>query len=408
MNKIKYTAILITILITGCELKFDDYKPSSGEADFTTFVALGDSYTAGYTDGALGAKGQLSSIPNIIAGQLNLVGNKGFKQPMVTSNGSVGSGGTGYYTLEIVNGNLTPVPGAGDMTILAERVYDKGSPIQNLGVPGAKSSHLLATAVNAEPLVYYADANPFFGRFASSRNTSVIADAIAQKPSFVYLWIGGNDVLTYAIAGGESDSVTKPQLFEFYLNTIATSLFTGATKGAIANVPNIEDLPYFNFIMFNENQPLFIQDEEALGGVRQLVEGEKVLLSAAPLFPLGYGAPDKALEAKYVLDLKELKEIREAIVEYNNTIKSISDQYGLAHVDLYGAFKELSTKGRAIDGNLYTAAFVSGGIFSLDGIHATERGYAILANEFIDAINSKYSSKIPQVNVNDYPTVVYP
>jgi len=45
-------------------------------------------------------------------------------------------------------------------------------------------------------------ANPYFVRFASSPSTTVIADAVAQNPTFFSLWIGNNDVLAYATSGG--------------------------------------------------------------------------------------------------------------------------------------------------------------------------------------------------------------
>ena len=67
-----------------------------------------------------------------------------------------------------------------------------------------------------------------------------------------------------------------------------------------------------------------------------------------------------------------------------------------------------STAGIQFDGVKYTATFVTGGSFSLDGVHPTGRGYAILANEFIKAINAKYSSTLPLVNVNKYSGVTFP
>jgi lysophospholipase L1-like esterase len=44
-----------------------------------------------------------------------------------------------------------------------------------------------------------------------------------------------------------------------------------------------------------------------------------------------------------------------------------------------------------------------GGIFSLDGIHPSNTGYALVAYEFIDTINKAYGTHIPQVDV----TAVY-
>jgi len=50
-------------------------------------------------------------------------------------------------------------------------------------------------------------ANPYFIRFASSPSTTVIADAAGQSPTFFTLWIGNNDVLSYATAGGDGKEI---------------------------------------------------------------------------------------------------------------------------------------------------------------------------------------------------------
>ena len=60
------------------------------------------------------------------------------------------------------------------------------------------------------------------------------------------------------------------------------------------------------------------------------------------------------------------------------------------------------------DGVNYSAKFITGGAFSLDGVHLTGRGYAIIGNEFIKAINAKYNSTLPQVNPNKYSGVTFP
>ena len=57
--------------------------------------------------------------------------------------------------------------------------------------------------------------------------------------------------------------------------------------------------------------------------------------------------------------------------------------------------------------NLSTT-FVSGGAFSLDGVHLTPIGNALLANEFIKAINTTYGSTLPMVDATKYSGVKFP
>ena len=64
--------------------------------------------------------------------------------------------------------------------------------------------------------------------------------------------------------------------------------------------------------------------------------------------------------------------------------------------------------GVTYNGVKYTAQFVTGGAFSLDGIHLTQRGYAMVANQIITTINAKYGSTVPQVDANKYHGVNFP
>jgi lysophospholipase L1-like esterase len=68
---------------------------------------------------------------------------------------------------------------------------------------------------------------------------------------------------------------------------------------------------------------------------------------------------------------------------------------------------ELSS-GITFSGIDYTTKFVTGSAFSLDGVHLTPRGYALVANKIIKTINEKYKSTIPAVDVNKYSGVLFP
>ncbi len=399
--------IFSVLFIWGCEVEYDEFKESAGDADFSTFVAVGDSYTAGYTDGALGKRGQMCGFSYILSKQIGDLSTSTFNQPLVSTDGSIGTTEiadgvyNSYYQLKEVDGSLSPVPGVGDASIYTDRLYNAESPIRNLGVPGAKLSHLLYSG--------YSTLNPFYARFASSSETSVVSDALALNPSFISLWIGGNDVLTYALEGGEADAVTDVQTFDTYMNSLASYLFDDDTKGVIANVPDINYLPYFNYILSSGHISFVIVDESVEGGIRLLQEGEKVLLTAKTAIAAGYGlSEDMPLPAKYVLDADEIEEIETAIEGYNETIKAVAESYNLAFVDLNALMAEADSVGVIIDGVNYTTDFISGNVFSLDGIHATGKGSAIIANAFISAINEEYGASIPLSDVNDYEGIVFP
>src|SRR5690606_35004874 len=72
----------------------------------------------------------------------------------------------------------------------------------NMGVPDAKSFHLLAPGYGNLANVATGKANPYFVRHATSPNTTILSDAMSLNPTFFTNWIGSNDVLAYALSGG--------------------------------------------------------------------------------------------------------------------------------------------------------------------------------------------------------------
>ena len=82
-------------------------------------------------------------------------------------------------------------------------------------------------------------------------------------------------------------------------------------------------------------------------------------------------------------------------------------QYDLALVDMNSFFKTVES-GIKWNGEAYDAEFVSGGFYSLDGYHPNQKGYGMLANEFIKAINNKYSATIPTTNCVDCVGIRFP
>lgn len=228
---------------------------TSGEADFSTFVALGNSLTAGFTDGALFKAAQMQSMPNLMAQKFALAGGGEFTQPLMNDNtGGLLFGGNplpGFGPRLFFNGSgIATLPG----TPTTDITSNPTGPFNNLGVPGAKSFHLLAPGYGnpAGLLTVPPTANPYFVRMASNPATSVIADAVAQNPTFFQLWIGNNDVLGYALSGGDgTNPITDTPTFTFAYNTLITQLTSGGAKGVVANVPNVTSIPHFTTVPYN-------------------------------------------------------------------------------------------------------------------------------------------------------------
>mgnify|MGYP003604661711 FL=1 len=218
MKKILISTIAVSALFftVSCNTDFDNdvsnVVVTNGDADFSKYVALGNSLTAGYRDNALYADGQMESYPSMIAQQMMLTGGGAFTQPLMADNNGGLLFNTGAGTVQIANTKLYIndfIDGAPDLknannnvaTTLVNTVLT--GPFNNMGVPGARVSHLLAPGYGNPAGILAKTANPYFVRFASSPNTSILADFVAQSPTFFSLWIGSNDALLYALAGGE-------------------------------------------------------------------------------------------------------------------------------------------------------------------------------------------------------------
>ncbi|MCU4155822.1 hypothetical protein J1N10_07520 [Carboxylicivirga sp. A043] len=444
----KYAFLLGVIALWSCEPNTDDFSPSKGSADFSKFIAIGDSYTAGYTDGALGRRGQEEGFSAILGKQLMHVGSDSYNQPWVQSESSVGSTQlqpgvyNGYYELSIVDGSLSPVPTIGDAAIYAEDAISVDN--QNFGVPGAKITHLVTAG--------YSQLNPFFGRFASSDMTHVLGDAANANPTFFSCWLAGNDVLAYALAGGVGSigngvtDITDVADYESAMGAVLNVLTSKGAKGVIGNIPDVSSIPFFTTVPYNafvidaataaalnQNYEAYNAGAEAmglpkmefveganafiihdasipaqLGSRRQATANDRLLLTAKSYAGSDDFKADPIIIDNYVLTADELTMISTATDAFNAINKTMAEGFDLAFFDANALMAQLNTTGLVIDGNHYKSTFVSGGVFSLDGIHTTGRGSAIIANAFIDAINAKYDAAIPRANINDYDMVEFP
>lgn len=224
----------------------------AGSADFSKYVALGNSLTAGYSDGALFKASQDNAYPKLMAEQFALAGGGEFKTPFMNDNiGGLLLGGNVIAAPRLIfkNGAPTVLPNAMPTTEIAVPLT---GPFNNMGVPGAKSFHLLAPNYGDLAGVMTGTANPYFVRFRSSPTTSVIADAIAQNPTFFSLWIGNNDVLGYALSGGDgTNPITPEALFTQAYNGLVTTLTSNGAKGVVANIPDVSTIAHFNVVPYN-------------------------------------------------------------------------------------------------------------------------------------------------------------
>jgi hypothetical protein len=487
MKKIKLLSYLTLsgLLLAGCSYNPPEpaqdptnpqVPPVAGTADFSKYVAVGNSLTAGFMDNALYLEGQQNAYPVILGERMKMVnGQAPFNFPALGAAGGAGFSqlvpgttipvGRLRFTLPVCAApnqaatktlGLAPTP-----TIpgepLAPYPGDKAA-LNNFSAPGTKIYHALVQGYGADPT----KGNPFYWRFASASTASLIGDAVAAKGTFFTYWLGSNDVLSYATSGGSGNpnpgsnpatygpnDLTDPQVFAGTLHSSLDALFsTGAnTKGAIATIPEVERIPFFQLINAGLTSggdkavlPFNLSADQAAGlnaayarlgalaagvnfkagkvnfplittatGFRHMDPTKDFLtlvtpqdsLLAGPISvcnPLGQRAGwgiTKPVPDKYVLDAAEVGFIKERVAAFNTIIR---EQVGsradrLVLVDTNALLGGL---------NVVRNNIAPGGYFSLDGVHPNPQGQAVLANEFIKAINAKFGSTLPPVDPRLY------
>ncbi len=475
---------LLGLALGGCQPDLeDDPKSSAGQADFTRYIAVGNSLTAGYGDGGLYREGQLSSYPALLAQQFAQVGGGPFVQPLFPEANANGSGYlriTGFTAAGTPT--IAPEANAAPGQFAAGRAYVSATlPLllryaaadnQNLGVPGIRVADV--TTADYGRLTATSNAgnfNPFFERLlsgtAGTTYTQYVQERVTTiKPTFFTNWLGNNDVLGYATSGGTTAPLTPVAEFTTKYTAVTDALTSGGAKGLLATIPNVVNIPYFTTVptaaviaQINATPiPTALEPtiKAALGlpqtsplpaglrfgfyittgaGAKRLATANDLLIltaqsainvpstNPAQPFPSGVGleipgapaatvtalaASSNALANNLVLDAAEVTSVQNRTTELNNVITALAQSKGLAIFDSNTFFNSVARNGLAVNGVTNTAAFVSGNLFSLDGVHPTPRGYAVVANEMIKAINATYGANVPGVDATTYRGVKFP
>lgn len=284
-SKLLTLLVAVGLLAAACrEYKFPDQPVAAGQpggatvsrgnADFSSYIAVGTSLSAGFMDGALYLNGQQNSFPSILAGQFALAGGGTFNQPLMPlgSDGrdlGVGISGTSFTgRLQLLTTLpapvfVAPVPSTPSITPLSANWRTSLTDAQrqglnNWGVPGITLPQVLIPGFGAT------GGNPYFGRMAKTPGTlgvsgsTVLSDALSLNPSptFFTLELGANDVLGYALAGGTAPftattggTTTNPS-FDQAFPAVLTTMLSGSTsrRGIVANAPDVTTIPYVNVV----------------------------------------------------------------------------------------------------------------------------------------------------------------
>lgn len=436
MKKSNKTLLMIVVplmMFFGCKERTEltGPQPENGQADFTKFVSIGNSLTAGYESSSLFETGQMFSFGNLISKQVNTP----YVQPLISDPGIGGQ-------IKIVS--LQPF-------VTTQEPDDAGTPLNinypapynNLGIPGI----VLADVMGATSTENSYSHSPFIDLILRGQGTQ-FAQASSLNPTMVTLWIGNNDVLGYATSGGVSPSEpTSTANFGYLFGLLTDGLAATGAKVAVANIPDVTTIPFFTTVgpSFAElldsiGVPGFYYQSHNFfptqGAPSQLADYSLLLTLVAQSYLTKFGEPsgkfyrdfgippalfgvdttkafgvdrDNPIPNALILDAAEIQTAEDAIHAFNYLIGTSVSRYPsqFAVVDVNGLLNKVrdsdATGGTDFGGIKFSTTFVTGGLFSLDGIHPTAQGYAIIANEFIKAINGKFKSNFLQVDISTVP-----
>jgi len=457
MTKIAVLPILLAVALTGCSLEVPadptgDVNPSTTADASTQYVAIGNSLSAGFMDSGLMKAGQANSFPMIVATQMGI---KDFSQPWIEFPGigttNVGPGnisGVLYYNgATVAPVGMTPAADVSSLLLAAAQPTQ----YHNLGVPGAFSHDLLnthsaSTSYAAKPPFskpnsYFEFINrsgadtPELNLFANVdvspppplsgfHTGSQYYQAVAQGPAVVSAWIGGNDFLFGATSGdpmGPANAlITQPADFATNYGLFMTNLAAGLLQrnGFPANIvtatlPEVENIPFFL------DRPSF---EAVFGSGYTYTEVDVEYILFTDFLASGLTQdPTGTLPTNLTLSAVEVAYLdNEVIGAYNQTIFDTVNalvqnpalpvvanvvDFNLAAGQLrldnpnalrHFLFLRITSPGESI---AETAART---YFGLDGVHPNNKGYAWVANEFLDMINATMDTAYPTVPVDAF------
>jgi hypothetical protein len=450
------------LLLHACAPSQDAPTPVVG-LNVSRYLAVGDSYTAGVSNGGLTRASQEYSFPNQLAQQLRGAQPDAlFAQPWLEGSGAgylelVDLSAQGVLRTRRIPGqdvrrtvtNPTACGGPDTVRLLTRSATASALP-QNLGIPGLLLTQIetvgLGNEARATPGAAF---NPYFERLLPAASNLTYRRAVtkaAASATFFTFFLGLDNLMPYVRSGGECgpvpSSILTGQLQRNAKNLLDT-LTAGKRPGIIAALPDVKNLPLLRAgrgdllekrlqERFGDKALLYVQDRIS-GDALAITTADYVLATALPrvgqptpvvvggstvLVPYGRDARAPLRNAD-VLDSEEVSRVNKTLGDYNNELNRLAgDVYKMPVLnntqlkyllDVNTVMPSLVNVREAISvgGVVYNDEPVRGNFFSLDYYTLTPRGNALLANAFISAINRAYQANIPAIDANSLPSAAH-
>jgi len=402
-NVVRVATLGAVLAAVACETSRDVLGPvtPAGGDIFRSYVALGNSISAGWQSGGINDSTQRQSFVRLLATQMGTP----YRYAALTMPGCPPP--INNFITQTRVGGGTPLCSARTAASVTEF-------LNNVAVPDAQS---------------WDPTSP--GTTASNALTTVILGgktqvqrALDADPSFVSVWFGGNDVLQAAYTGiltatpGVSIGIrTTPAQFQANYDLLLQQLMAGAPdlKGVLIGVPKVSSLPLMTLGATIAGSPVAQATINAVAGKPVIINANCAGSTSLITLPLlltqiragtlpaqisclpGVG-PDPRVGNLFVHDPQEQAALNAVIDADNAYLKSKADAIGFAYWDPNPPLLAIRGTPQSLAfPNFGDATNPFGTAFSLDGVHPSAPGHVLIANALIGAINTKYATTLPAV-----------
>jgi lysophospholipase L1-like esterase len=339
-------------------------SPAQTVRGIKTFIAMGDSIGEGVQSGDSNSATQPNSYLKLVASRLRVP----FPLPLIAT--------TPISTVESTNGR-------------SRIVASTQSP--NLAVSGADTGSALTD--QADGVV-----NEEVDLVLAPRLGAQIDVAETTPSDLMVYWLGNNDALSAILAFDHLDASQLTPVNVFYANLdegLRRLKAAGKTKVVVGNLINIPQIAF----TFDATQL-----RAFAGSDFGLPAGSRTSLIAALLLRSGIAPANLLRSPDWVLDANELAAIQSRIDSFNAIIAERAAFYGYPVVDVKAAFDAYMANPPIVAGVPVTNGF-NGGMFSLDGVHPSNTGHALVANLFLATINQAYGLALAPYSQSELDTI---
>jgi lysophospholipase L1-like esterase len=404
-------AIGAVVALAACESRKDVLGPHplpTGEI-FQSYVAIGNSITAGYQSGGINDSTQRQSYARLLAGQMGTqyhyasIAGRGCPPPIANglTGARFGTGSTSTTCDLRTSSSVTDI-------------------LNNVAVPGA---------ISLDPTSSTTPASNILTMLVLGGKTQV-QRALDARPTFATIWIGNNDVLLAATTGyivpridttvgiRSPGIVSTPAQLQVNYDAMMKQLLDNAPalKGVLIGVVQVSGVPLLSSgaliasnaqiqagITAAAGRPVTINPNctgsTALVNVPQLLGYIRAGAHPATIACAKNSDPlDPRVGDAYVLDSGELATLQTTVAGYNTYIQAKAAATGFAYYDpnvLLAARR--ATQEIPAFPNFQSTTATYGNLISLDGVHPAAAAHKLIANELIALINSKYTTTLPAV-----------